>query len=210
MHSSDFAHNSQQTYGYQFETIPQQYSHNPNYPYLDVYPNIYHPYDPITGEFIKPLHPTHPSKRYKNRAQTVVSMNGIVYNDEESEEQLLCSDCCKTRIPINCWTVSLITNLILIVLFVAIKFRFVDPTVSSKNTSALIEEIIFILLFSAICILIAILIRYFCDESHRKVFLSLIKCQCNDTQSDENMTIRTNNYIQNHNYCSDRTDEQYV
>lgn len=212
MQSTDIPHNSQQSYGYQFESIPGQYSHNPNYPYLDVYPNIYHPYDPITGEYIKPLNPLHPSKRYKNRPQNV-SINGrIVYNEDQNDEQLLCSDCCRTAsIPINFLTVSLIIDLVLIVLFVIIKYRFIDPKNSSKTTSVLIEEIVFILLFCAIFILIAIFIKYSLDPNNRKLFLSLIQCQtCNDTHIEDNMTIPTNNYINHQNYYTNNRNEQFV
>ncbi|CAG2117370.1 unnamed protein product, partial [Medioppia subpectinata] len=193
MESMSAAHNSHDSYGYQFETIPTQYSHNPNYPYLDVYPNIYHPYDPITGEYIKPLQPLHPSKRFKNRSQTVVTASGAHYNDTDSET-LLCCDWCALNIPVNCLTVSLITNIVLIVLFTIIKYYFIDPKATSKNTSALIEEIILILLFSGVVILIAIFIRYraknecnehrisdrSCDESKGLDVRSQWFVNCND------------------------------
>lgn len=180
-------------------------SGDPQYPYLDVYPNIYHPYDPITGEYIKPLQASRPlpsfpaHNRCKTSAQTIVSSTDLIYNDQQSDEQLLCSDCCRTGIPVNCLTLSLMTNLILIGLFSVIKYRFIDPKVRSTpaniSTSDVIEEIIFILLFCAIILLIAIFIRYSCNKKHRRVFRLFLQCRCSEIGSQENEMIGANDYM---------------
>jgi len=185
------------TYRYESQSIP---SHNPNYPYLDIYPNIYHPYDPITGEYIKPLQPL---ERTQSRTLVPTAYN---YNDNESDSLLMCCDCCKFKIPINCSTVSLFTNLILIAVFTIIKFSYIDPKTTSENTSALIEEIILILLFSAVFILVAIFLRYLCDESRRQPFISLFNC-CISEEEEENRRMHSNNF---NNYYSRDCNEQFV
>jgi hypothetical protein len=176
------------TYRYQTESIP---SHNPSYPYLDVYPNIYHPYDPITGEYIKPIQPLE-----RNLSQTLVTTD-FNSNDNESDSVLLCCDCWRFRIPLNCLTLSLFTNLVLIVFFTLIKFYFIDRKNTSKNTGAFIDEIIFVLLFSAVVILILILIRYTCSHNRRQQFISTIKCRA--SEEEENPPINRNNL----NNCSE-------
>jgi hypothetical protein len=181
------------TYRYQPESFP---SHDPNYPYLDVYPNIYHPYDPITGEYIKPLQPLE-----RNLSQSLVTTGYNSY-DNESDSVLLCCDCWRFRIPVNCLTLSLFINLVLLVLFTLIKFHLIDPKNTSKNTGALIEEIIFILLFTAVVILILILIRYTCSHNRRQQFLSVINCRAEEEEVENRETNRNN--LNNYSYnCSE-------
>jgi hypothetical protein len=149
----------------------------------------------MTGEYIKPLQPLE-----RNLTQTLATTD-YNSNDNESDSVLLCCDCWRFRIPINCLTLSLFINLVLIVLFTLIKFNFIDSKNTPKNTGALIEEIIFILLFSAVVLLILILIRYTCTQNRRQQFLSIINCRA--SEEEENRGINRNN-LNNYSYnCSE-------
>ncbi len=93
----------------------------------------------------------------------------------------------------------LIHNLVLLVLFTLIKFHFIDPKNTYKNTGAFIEEIIFILLFSSGVILILILIRYTCSHNRRQQFISIINCLAEEEEEEvKNREINRNNL---NNYC---------
>ncbi len=132
----------------------------------------------------------------------------IIYNGSESETPLLCCDCWRFTIPVNCLTVSLFTNLVLIVFFTIIKFYFIDPKKTSKNTSSLIEEIIVILLFSAVVVLIAILVRYICKEKRRQQIISFLTCRRSGSElEEENRRVHLNIF---NNYYSHKCNEQLV
>ena len=174
--------------------IPPHYHYDNSLPVSQpVYHNFdddiqhrYPTYDPITGEHMT--------------SGQVINTRLIAGGQYIRERRpILCCKFCQKKVPVNCLTISLMSSLMLLMMFSFI-YLLVDTNNKSAVNTAVLEEVIWFLVFNVIWISIIIIIRY--SYANRDNLLSL---KCLNSNEDEERSVSFD-----YNYNSNQCNEQFV
>lgn len=162
------------------QPFDQEFGQNLNQP-INSYVNQYNTYDPITGEY--------------QRSGQLINANRFITGGQYIRErrQIICCGFCQKKIPVNCLTITLITCLMLLMMFSLIHL-IVDANSKTAISSELLREMIWIIISVVIIITFLLIIRYFYSNRFQKF--------CSPEDEDE----RNDSF----NYYSYECNEQFV